>query len=160
VIQDLRNIGRINNLAEFMTEDAEISESSAARVTARVRKLQNQLKERREEDAEEAASELRENLADMLLDVSKIRQAFGSTIIRRELSSKGEDGVSTITGMKSFWHQKAFLKLSQGESDHIKEIEELLSRDVDVKEDIDSISLLFQSSVGPSVSDPSFVTDQ
>lgn len=143
-----------------MTEDAEIAESTAARVAARVRKLQKELKEERDdEQQEQTRNDLYDALAEMLLDVSNIRRAFGNTIIRRELDSVGEHGKGTITGMKPFWHQKAYLELSDVERAHIAKIEELVSRDLDIREDIDSINLLFESSVCPSVCHSSLFAD-
>jgi hypothetical protein len=146
------------NLFCFSTASTDIEEREANAIASRVRRVQKLLhgKTANANNAiDEAELQLRkeytEAVSEMLLDVTKLRKAFGDNLIRRDLRSKGEDGEGTITGLKDYWIQLAYLHLSEQEYRYLDEIETIvLESDRSKGSDIGPVATLLQPAVSIS----------
>jgi hypothetical protein len=148
-MQDLWNLARILNISYFTTEEASREERSFLALTTRIRKLQ---KSRHDQTSNKADDVLRNSIQDMIDKVAQVRHNFNDCIIRRDLTSKGEGGTGTITGMKPVWEEKAWLKPSSMEEEYLQKIEEFVKKEIPRKVDF---NLIFQSSVRlPSIAMP------
>jgi len=123
-----------------MKEEAKTEERSFLALAAKIRKLQL-------DPQPETDIVLRRSIQEMMEKVAYVREKFDGTIIRRELMSKGEGGIGTITGMKPVWEQKAWLLPSKGEQEILDRIEEIIKVDIGRG---DKVALTFKSSVSLS----------
>jgi hypothetical protein len=123
-----------------MKEEAKTEERSFLALAAKIRKLQL-------DPQPETNIVLRRSIHEMMEKVAYVREKFDETIIRRELMSKGEGGVGTITGMKPVWEQKAWLLPSIEEQESLEKIEEIIKMDMGRS---DELALTFKSSVSLS----------
>lgn len=132
-------MARILNLSHFMTDEAQKEERNFLALTAKTRKLQNSSKNEYSDE-----TTLMSNIAETMVKVAEVREKFDNRIIRRELMSPGEGGAGTITGMKLFWEETAWLSPSASEDQQLSKIEDIIKADIKGKEEI---GLTFQSSV-------------